>query len=1052
MEKIKKPLAALLSLLLLTPLFPTSFAAQKTVEIRSVEDFNTFAEECVRDVWSLGVTVELLTDLDFTGQEFTPVPYFQGVFHGNNHIISGFSLDAKGSRVGLFRTLTRHALVEDLSVEGSITLHGTASRAGLLAGECDGAVRRVVARGTVTGKSDVGGLVGCCGENGRLESCISYAAVSGTENTGGIVGENLGTVLSSLNCGPVNTGDNQKTPLNTGGIAGRTEGVVRDSVNQGEVGYPHIGYNVGGVAGLQTGEITGCQNYSAINGRKDVGGITGQLEPLSKIVSNPSSAENLNQNLSALLSQTQDYLDTLDSMVGRGSSGLHTIHQSVGAIKDAAHQSGSGSGRPGNFLPELLRITQALSPLLKETRPVLSAYLDNTQTDAETIKNNAETLSGFFAGLPAENEAAGIQKEAADRIKTETENLRKELRLLSAELDALSLYCDAVQRKSEEGSLTADSAPPLPPAKPWERVQNAKTALGALGSAKDTLFSGWETAASDEEAIRSAAEALLSAADRLISASSAFFTQSDAALTSADSYYSELKALYGSSSGGSGDLGPLLDEIDKQTDIIQREMDSILSGAGQDRSHLQSLSDQMLVNLDAIRASLYHMNKKPELSIKDQSLHVTRGPGVLSDCRSESDVLGDSNVGGILGSVSVEVTDNPETTLPLEEIQLLSDTYVSLIAAIRNCRFDGDVSVRNDCGGGIVGRAEAGAIVDSAARGTVSVGTDYCGGIVGRTKGTVLRSAALIDLSGEGWIGGVAGLGKDMTNCRVMVHCQSFGEYSGAIAGETDGILQGNCYLMESLAGVDGVDYAGKAEGLDFPAFSKLQYIPVDFLTLSYRFVVEGETVAEIPFSYGDDLDLSLVPPSPQSGGKLGLWPEFPTENLTRSMVLEAYFEEPADTISWGGEIPELLAEGAFLHEAALTAKEEPLPGDLPEIGTPLKCYSYEVTGARRETVTLRLRAADVRHPVAAICQNGQWTVIKEAQQDGSYLVFEAPLSGQLLLAEGRSPAVLPIVAAVAGGALLLAAGILFLKKKPKKEKASEKESPEAEPPEEDLF
>lgn len=1050
MEKIKKPLAALLSLLLLVPFFPTALAVQKTVEIRSVEDFNAFAEECVRDVWSIGVTVELLADLDFTGQELTPVPYFQGVFHGNNHIISGFSLDAKGSRVGLFRTLTRHARVEDLSLEGSITLHGTASHAGLLAGECDGVAQRVVARGSVNGKSNVGGLVGYCGENGRLESCVNYAAVSGTENTGGIVGENLGTVLSSLNYGSVNTGDDQKTPLNTGGIAGRTEGIVRDSVNQGEVGYPHIGYNVGGVAGLQTGEITGCQNYSSINGRKDVGGITGQLEPLSKIVSNPSSAENLNQSLSALLSQTQDYLDTLDSMVGRGSSGLHTIHQSVGAIKDAAHQSGSGSGRPDNFLPELLRITQALSSLLKDTRPVLSAYLDNTQADAGTVKNKAETLSGLFADLSTENETAKTQKEAADRIKTETENLRKELRLLSAELEALSLYCDTVQRESEKGSLTADSAPPLPPAKPEERVQNAKTALAALRSAKDTL-SGWETVAPGEESIRSAAEALLAAANRLIPSSESFFNQSGASLTSADSYYRELKGLYGSS-GGSGDLGPLLDEIDKQTDIIQREMDSILSGAGQDRSHLQSLSDQMLSNLDAIRASLYHMTKKPELSIKDQSLHVTRGPGVLSDCRSQSDILGDSNVGGILGSVSVEVTDNPETTLPLEEIQLLSDTYVSLIAAIRNCRFDGDVSVRNDCGGGIVGRAEAGAIVDSAARGTVSVGTDYCGGIVGRTKGTVLRSAALTDLSGEGWIGGVAGLGKDMTNCRVMVRCQSFGEYSGAIAGETDGTLQGNCYLMESLAGVDGVDYAGKAEGLDFPAFSKLQYIPVDFLTLSYRFVVEGETVAEIPFSYGDDLDLSLVPPSPQSGGKFGLWPEFPTQNLTRSMVLEAYFEEPADTISWGGEIPALLAEGAFLHEATLTVEEEPLPGDLPEIGTPLKCYSYEVTGARRETITLRLRAVDMRHPVAAIRQNGQWMVIKEAQMDGSYLVFEAPLSGQLLLAEGRSPAVLPIVAAVAGGTLLLAAGILLFKKKPKKEKTSEKEAPETEPSEEDLF
>ncbi len=49
--------------------------------------------------------------------------------------------------------------------------------------------------------------------------------------------------------------------------------------NTGPVGYEHVGYNVGGIAGRQSGYLNGCTNQGVILGRKDVGGIAGQLEP-----------------------------------------------------------------------------------------------------------------------------------------------------------------------------------------------------------------------------------------------------------------------------------------------------------------------------------------------------------------------------------------------------------------------------------------------------------------------------------------------------------------------------------------------------------------------------------------------------------------------------------------------------------------------------------------------------------------------------------------------------------------------------------------------------
>ena len=55
-------------------------------------------------------------------------------------------------------------------------------------------------------------------------------------------------------------------------ICGTGTGVIRKCENHGAVGYPKLGFNVGGIAGSYIGFITDCVNYAVIAGRKDVGG------------------------------------------------------------------------------------------------------------------------------------------------------------------------------------------------------------------------------------------------------------------------------------------------------------------------------------------------------------------------------------------------------------------------------------------------------------------------------------------------------------------------------------------------------------------------------------------------------------------------------------------------------------------------------------------------------------------------------------------------------------------------------------------------------------
>ena len=128
MKQIQRGAALLTVLALLCTLTLPAAAASDTVTIATVQDFTNFSKQCTRDTWSQGITVELTADLDLSGSDFTPVPIFQGSFHGNGHTISGFSFKKKGSKTGLFRTLTASAVVEDLTVEGDLAPQGPPAR------------------------------------------------------------------------------------------------------------------------------------------------------------------------------------------------------------------------------------------------------------------------------------------------------------------------------------------------------------------------------------------------------------------------------------------------------------------------------------------------------------------------------------------------------------------------------------------------------------------------------------------------------------------------------------------------------------------------------------------------------------------------------------------------------------------------------------------------------------------------------------------------------------------------------------------------------------
>lgn len=1034
MNRAKRLWALLTCLALLTTLTLPAAAEGAVFTINSPEDWAEFVRLSTRDVWSQGMTVELTADLDLSDSGSTPVPIFQGTFHGNGHTISGVFCSQKGSKIGLFRTLTQSAVVEDLTVTGTLEPQGTASSVGLLAGENYGTIRRCSAQGTVSGQEDVGGLVGLNGEEGLLLACSSNAQVTGVTNAGGIAGQNLGTLDTCSNSGSINPQANQDIPTNVGGIAGLSRGTIRDCSNSGVVGYSHLGYNMGGIAGLQSGEILRCSNTGLIQGRKDVGGIVGQFEPSTTLTYSDSPTQALSDSLGGLLDELSNLTNTLDAMAGRGIEDAQVIHDALTAIQDKTHSTGSqGHADFQAMSDKLYDHTTSIHDNLTHLSNRLDQFNQDAEKELQTVLDQSDQLLDDLQTLFSQADAGiqdsiSVMERTLSDIRAQLQIIRTHRQALEQELDQLNDYIAQVAALVAEGRYDEALQLPFPNLSLSEHLSAISAANQEIAQLATQLPKQWseiydrlsssmrDTGKDMDKRLSKLYDALDTLLDLWSVLSKDVQNDLDAISQGSEQIRTLLKD-YTDTLGNQ--VQDAADEIDAQLTVIQNQADQMTQWAKEDRQAIHSSSQAMLDRLEEVRQAVAVLGKEPELTVTDTD-QVEEGPGLIAECTCTAQVSGDTNVGGIIGTAAPELGDDPEATFDFGDLELLSDVYATLRCVVRDCRFDGGVTVKNECGGGVAGRCEVGAILDCAARGSVEVTGDYCAGIAGRTRGKILRCAALVDLTGESWLGGIAGLGQDISGCRSMVQADSQGEYLGAIAGQAEGDLSDNFYLFEDLAGLDSVDRAGLAQGLDFDAFSQLSGIPEDFLTFSYQFKVDGKIVAEVPFAYGANLDLTKVPQAPERDGEFGQWPQFSTTNLRRSRVIEAQFASPTSTLADREGVAQLLVEGTFAPDAALTVTQAELPGRDAVDAQPVSAWNYTVTGSQSDTVTLRLRTDGAEHPAAALYQDGSW-VRAESSLDGSYLVLEAPVQGQVVLLDEGGLSPLVFVLGGAGLAALLA-------------------------------
>lgn len=858
-RKISKLLSLLLAAVLLLSLAaPAALAAGSAdvVYLRTAEDLAELSKNCTLDSWSQGKTVYLEADIDLTGTDFAPIPTFGGTFEGQGHTISGLSLTGSGNVRGLFRYIQPSGAVRDLSVEGWIDPTDRKNTLGGIAGSNQGLLSNCSFHGTVRGADYIGGLVGTNESTGQIINCTFSGAVTGEHYVGGIAGQNGGSIIRCANSGSINTtevdaeldldnlnqeqlnaAENVPVCTDIGGITGFSSGILQSCVNTGAVGYAHVGYNIGGIAGRQSGYLNGCTNSGTILGRKDVGGIAGQLVPEVRLLYNKGQLGDLLDELDVLRSLIDQTGDDV-----RGAS--DEISERMQAISDRAAEAQEAIGDfadsaadwANENMDEINDLSARLSWLIDQLTPVLddtSGLMDLAEDLADQLEEvldeagqasdlGEQTERELRAAVRSLRQAAASGKTAVARLLSALEHLgaalgsalqsqeaMEEVRAAAGELaaalrdmsDALARIAQLLWSGGDEAALR-------------EAIQALADTLDRAGAALeqavaavaahldgDALDSAGEDAAAAWQALRTAAQSLLDAAGHTADAASLLpelLAQGGDIAEALRAPGRTLEKLASRAAGLGEDLADIFRELAEEPTLSIRPIDSTLRQQG---DALGDIFSGLLDDGDALRET---MSGSTDILLDDLDA-INEQFGVITD------LLRDLLEGG----------EEPEDRFEdvSDEASAATDTG-DLSDARNDGTVEGDINVA-----GIVGsmaieydfdpeddliregdrsldfRYQTRAVVAACINtGEITGKQDYAGGIVGlmdlgRVSGC--ENYGTVTSTNGDYVGGIAGaswgsIRDSWSKCRL-----SGGDYVGGVAGL--GATLVNCHTLVTI-------------------------------------------------------------------------------------------------------------------------------------------------------------------------------------------------------------------------------------------------------------
>lgn len=861
--------------------------SSKTYKISTADELIEFSKLCRLDSWSKGKEFVLTTDIILTGKDFTSIPIFSGTFDGQGHSIKGVSVTGVTGR-GFFSIIGENATVKNLNVVGIVRPSGSESSIGGIAGTNKGVIYNCRFSGKVAATNTVGGIVGENTSTGSVLKCTAAGTVDGEKFTGGVVGNNSGNIVQSINAASVNTTNEEKkhsledidlstltdvesytkkssssdetsSATDTGGIAGYSTGTIFSCENSGSIGYPHVGYNIGGIAGRSSGLIMNCNNYGHLNGRKDIGGIAGQMEPYLVVNINPDNMTELKDELEKLtnlidtaINETNDDSLAINSTVESASGYLQSATDSADNIQQKLTDYGD------HVTSEIDRTSAVISDAIERLDKITGLIPDATNS----LSTGSDRLSEAFDGL---SETQKYSDDSIDRLKKLSDTIKEasdKANDASKKIgDGLKAVADSLHNSASDGSTGISMGFTLVEDGLEELSDATKGISDAIKAISDILSGGGDIPPDISNELSDLADSIAKASDALGDISWGVQEIIDSVDLDSDKIYD---GLVGASDGIKA-LSEAISGTDESTDSIKTILDNTADTGKDVNSSFGHFSDAFtaFTNTTDIFTDISNQTSElfdflngvetveigtPDDSIKDDTENLFSSLTSFIDAMNTLNVQA-SNAGVTLSDNLVKINDQTYVVSDIitdmldieDEEDYIKDTSDVDTDKIKNgkvykCTNYGTISGDLNIGGiagqmaieydfdpedDISSKADSplnqkletkAAAIKNTNYGEVIAKKNCAGGIAGQMSlGVVKNCSAFGKVTSESgdYVGGISGKSSAKIISCYAKALLSGRNYIGGIAGSADTVM--DCYSLVDIT--DSQSYFGAISG-----------------------------------------------------------------------------------------------------------------------------------------------------------------------------------------------------------------------------------------------
>lgn len=524
------------------------------------------------------------------------------------------------------------------------------------------------------------------------------------------------------------------------------------------------------------------------------------------------------------------------------------------------------------------------------------------------------------------------------------------------------------------------------------------------------------------------------------------------------------------------ELGDMKDDLRSHGNRVSDSLEKTTDTLDEDWDVISDQLDRIKDKFSDIRATISDGFDELKSRIEDRSIYVdiselaTGEPdvGKVVSCTNTGEIYSDSQAGGIVGSITKVSTSDVTGWIfddgPKEKDEDSKDSITKhVLAAVINCKNTSDISVQNDYAGGIVGRADYGAVFSGQNYGDViSEDGSYVGGIAGKSEHGIRDSYVMCGLNGNSYVGGVAGSGEDIRGSYVCAYMdmEDYVKSSGAVAGKADGIVEENYFVDNGYGAVDGVTRNQEAVDVDYPSMLELGEMPAEFTTFTIRFQDGEDTVWKDTFSYGEEFPEEAYPELTGPEGEYAYWEDKDVSPIHRNVTIHAVYRAYIPSLASGqnAEHPSVLLGGEFYPDTALSVRDvsdeesAQIYEKLDELGmlpgyVVKQIYAYQIAQEEplRDQITLRVKD-DSALADSLMVLSGELDVTGPAQKAeviGSYLGIHTAVSdsGYILVLDKVDHWM--VAAGLTAGAVLVALVCLLIWRHRKKKKETDTDTEE---------